>query len=296
MKPTRVCSLATRCLALALACAVLSGCITRTVRETVYTERSIEVLVRGEKRGGEIVDQGYAHPVTISSVRLINILSLVDIRVGAERRPAIATELLDPVSRGLAEGLAMAGPGQEVVVMAVDKQRRWGVFSHKYLTSFVAYAKAHDLYLHFSRIDWEIPERRRDRLPEPNPGDEVMAFSMMPDDQVELAGTQAVRVAWRSPAFRRASRVRRTASGQLIRRTVLMEEPLLAPDVEQPPTVSDVDSPDALRALAELAEARRRGELSEEEYRTRRAKILERAAGSKDSRIDAPSGSEKDSE
>ena len=294
MKPRGHPTFALRGLAMAIAGAGLGGCITSTVRETVYDQGLVQVVLRGQKRGGEIIDRGYAHPVAISEIRLINILSMIDIRVDAKRRPAIATELLEGIARGLAEGFSKAGPGQEVLVLAVDRQRRWGVFSHSYLTSFSTHVMGNDLYIHLARIDWEVPERRRDRLPEPNPGEEVMRFSIVPGDRIEPAGTQAVRVPWRDPAFRRGSRVRRTASGELIRRTVLMEEPLVAPDVEQPPSVGDVDSPAALRALAELEEARQRGELSEGEYRARRAKILEEAVRSKDAQGGAPPNPQKD--
>ncbi len=255
-----------------------TACITHAVRRTVFDEDRTKVRVRGVKSRGQLLERGFDHPVTIAETRLLNILSRIDVRTAsgksAARHPALPTESLDVVSKGLARGLAAAGADEEVVVLSVFNTQRFGIFDHDYLTSFVAYVEENQLYLHFSRIDWEIPAKRRERLPEPALGDAVMSFRMLGGNSIFKVGAQSVRVSWRDPIFRTASNVRRGPSGKLKRRTILAEDPWAAvPPVDPAHPPADL-SPESLRALADLEEARRRGDISEAEYRARRADLF----------------------
>jgi hypothetical protein len=65
-------------------------------------------------------------------------------------------------------------------------------------------------------------------------------------------------------------------TGEVVRKTILMESPVEEWAKEEPsdaPLPPDL-SPDQLRALADLEEARQRGQITEAEYRARRRKIL----------------------
>jgi hypothetical protein len=253
-----------------------AGCITRTLREDVYTSDYTRVFLRGEKRGGDPVDRGFEHPAGISAVRVANILSRVDLRVevkkGSDRVPAIPTKTIYIIAEGVSKALAAADSSQEVVVLSILREKRWGIFDRKYLTSFLAYVKDELLYLHFSRTDWEVPKRRADRLPEPHVGQQVMKFRVLPARGMAVVDEQSVAVAWRDPIFKQPSRVRTLPGGKVVRRTILME----TPDEEEtgPVELPANLSSQTLRRLADLEDERREGAISEGEYELRRREIL----------------------
>jgi hypothetical protein len=84
-----------------------------------------------------------------------------------------------------------------------------------------------------------------------------------------------VSVDWRDPAFREPRRISVTPTG-VHRRTILMESPdSAAPEDEADPERRGELSPEQLRELADLEEARRAGQVSESEYQARRREILE---------------------
>lgn len=251
------------------------ACITRSTRTTVWKHSDTEVILRGKKRGTEPVSQGFQHPTTISSVRMAHILSRIDIRKGndGKREPAIPLETLYLIAEGITKGLEQADPSQEVVVQSIRHRKRWGVFDHKHLTSLVAYMKDELLYVHIGRSDWEIPPRAemRDRLPEAHAGEFRLDFRLVIEPGMALVDKQAVAVNWRDPIFRKPTRTRVTASGRVVRRQVLME------DLEDDPELSGLSttlSPEQLRALADLEEERREGNLTEAVYNARRGKIM----------------------
>jgi hypothetical protein len=277
-----------RILVLLLLSVATDGCITRTVRESVFEQDRTEVLLRSERRIGQPIERGFEHPLTISSVRIAHILSRIDVREeaeeGSQRLPAIPIEALYTIAEGVAQAFAKAGPDQEVVVMSIRRTKRFGIFDREYLTSFLAYVKDDLLYVHLSRLDWEIPPRREDRLPEPHAGEHVMRFRVLRGEQMTPVDPQSVAVAWRDPIFQKPTRTHVTAGGRVVRRTILLEseeaealEPeLLGPEAaETGPLPADL-SPDDLRELADLEEARRRGEITESQYLARRSEILER--------------------
>ena len=116
------------------------GCATRTVREQVYNQNAVTVLLRHRIEKGSVAERGYQHPATVSQERLVHILGALDIEESQgehlkERRAAIHPELLQPIARGLLAGLAAANPDQEIALMAVRTERNLGVFHTSFLTS-----------------------------------------------------------------------------------------------------------------------------------------------------------------
>lgn len=260
------------------------GCGTRYTREPVYTDDFTKVLLRAELREGEPVARNFAQPATISAVRLAHILAQVDVRVStgdagqSERRPAIHQDLVYPLGQRLSEALEKAGPDQEVVVEAFRQERRLGLFTQRYATSFVAWVGADGLlYLALSRLDWQVPKgSEEEELREPVVGREVMAFRTLASEGIDPVGDQLVAVHWRDERFRRPTGVHVGPGGKMTRRTILMQEE--APEDAPLAPQSLPSDPDALRALAELEEERRAGAVTEAEYQRRKREILRDAA------------------
>ena len=264
-------------LAVALASLAATGCITRTVRQTLLDDGQNRVILRGEKRGGTPVDRGFDHPITIAPVRLAHILSRIDLQDDAgkkkERRSAIPTQSLYKLADALSKGLAAADPSQEVVLMSVRRSKHLALFDRFYLTSLLVYMKDDLLHVQVARSDWEIPPRRREKLPEPWAGEVSQAFHLLVDDGMSLEGPQAAVVDWRDEVFAKPTRTRITPSGKVLRTTILMESEEEAPPAPRP-VLSPELSPEQLRALADLEEARREGKVSEAEYAAQRNRIL----------------------
>jgi hypothetical protein len=90
---------------------------------------------------------------------------------------------------------------------------------------------------------------------------------------MDLLEGQGVAVNWRDPVFARPTRTKVLPSGKVVRKTILLESDEEEP---MPPEGSAVGAEDAsgadrplaraLRALADLEEARRDGEITEAEY------------------------------
>lgn len=269
-------------LSLALASGLLlSACGARYVRVPISDAEGIEVLLRAEKRDGQLVPRDFNHPATISPIRVAHVLARLDVRMGSEeggeRVAAFPTVSLYQVGEQVSRALAKATPEQEVVVKAVRTEKRFGLFHSKYLTSFVAWMKGDDLVIHLSRVEWLVPKGSEDEIPEPYVGRVVQDFTTLASEGVVPAGQQAVAVDWRSPVFRKADHVRVGAGGKLLRRSVLMESELPAEGVEESrePATLPADLPaETLRALADLQDQRARGEISETKYHARRRDLL----------------------
>jgi hypothetical protein len=100
----------------------------------------------------------------------------------------------------------------------------------------------------------------------------------VPSDGISVENLQLVSANWRDPLFKDASVVSIRAGGKVVRRTVLMdsgEESTIPANPEQgAPVPPQGLSPAALRALADLEEERRRGEVTEADYQSKRRQIL----------------------
>lgn len=269
-----------RLLRAALLAAVLpllaGGCITRPVKTKVFDDGYTQVYLRSMKRGTETIPQGFDHPMHIASVRIAHILSRIDLRRGDdnERVPAIPLDTLFTIADGIAKALAEADPDQEVVVQSIRRGKSLKIFERQYLTSLLCYLKDSLLYIHISRSDWEVEKRREDRLPETYVGEHPLDFRLVSDRAMALVDHQSVAVDWRDPIFRKPTRTRVTASGRVVRRQVLMESLEDDTDYGPDPRAMEDLTPDQLRALADLEEERREGEVSEAQYNARRNQIL----------------------
>ena len=266
---------------LAAACLALSACGPRYVRVPVFDEEGISVDLRSVKRDGKLVPRSFDHPVTISSIRVAHVLACLDVRMGAEeggdRVAAFPTVSLYKVGEEVSRAFAKATPDQEVVVRALRSEKRLGVFTTKYLTSFVAWMKGDDLMIHLSRAEWVVPKDQEDDLPEPYVDRVVQEFKVLPADGVVPTGRQEYAVDWKNPTFREPTHVRVGAGGMLMRRTVLMESeaPAEGEAAEKEPAILPSDLPaETLRALADLQEQRTQGEISESTYHQKRRDLL----------------------
>jgi hypothetical protein len=266
-----------RLVALAVLALALASCGPRYARVTLHDRDGTKVLLRAEVGEGEAVNRGFAHPATISEVRVTNILSRIDVRLdsekGSPRVPAIPAEFLYPLGNLVSAALAKADPSQEVVVQAIRKERRFGIFTQLYLTSFVTYVVGDELSIHLSRVDYPIPKGDEDTLREPWPNREAMPFTVLAGDGIVPVGAQAVTVAWRDPLFRSGEHLRLGPGGKAMRREILFESREEETESAAPEIVGDL-TPETLRALADLEESRRSGAISEAEYQDRRRRIL----------------------
>jgi hypothetical protein len=267
--------------ALALAA---SACGPRYVRVPIHEKDGIEVELRSELRERKTVPRGFDHPATVSAIRVAHVLARIDVRMGSEeggeRVPAFPTVTLYRVGEEVARAFAKASPDQEVVVKAVRSEKRLGLFTTEYMTSFVAWMKGQDLVIHLSRVEWQVPKNEKEELPEPYLGRVVQEFKVLPSEGLVPVGPQALAVDWRNPIFREPTHVRVGPGGRLMRRTVLLESeaPAEGEAAEKEPATLPADlSPEALRALADLQEQRTRGQISETTYHQRRRDLLRQA-------------------
>jgi len=281
---------------LALLCLIAlfgAGCGTRTLKKTFYEDPQTRVVLRQQKYGGEIIDQGYSHPFAIAPVRMAHILSRIDVRTenkkGAQRGPALPTESLYVVADHLAKALGQADETQDIAVYFTERNKRFGIFDRRYLYSFLAYAVDDLLYIHVSHVAWEIPKQgaaKQERLPEPHVGKHPMKFRVIPSPGMTLVDPQSVAVDWREEVFKRPTRTRIGPDGKVVRRTILMEslEEPAVPEVEDdvvpvqlPKTISSA----TLRSLADLEDQRTQGKITEAQYNAQRRQVIRNDPASK---------------
>ena len=263
-----------------VAAAVGLGCGTRTVETELVDEPNLQVSLRHEVSGGVRSERGFQHPATISRQRMLHILGALDIETREPGKPrqriaAIHPELLDPIARALVDALEKADSTQDVALLAVRKEGRLGIFHRKRLTTLTAYARDDRLYVFLSRVEWQIPKEREGKnLPEPARDERQMDFRAVPGPKMSQAGAQGIAIRWRDPLFSTPVRVA-GEDGERERRTILMESPIPADELddEDAPTIDGI-TPEVLRALADLEEARRSGTITETEYLQRRETLL----------------------
>lgn len=263
---------------LLLAGLALSACTTRFVKQPLIDEPEIKVYLRTEKSLRGVVEKGYEHPAVIAPVRLAHVLSRIDVRHSADdgnrREGALPTEQLFPLGESVSQALAKAGPDQDVVVMLLRKEHSLGVFSHTFLTSFFCYVRDGTLFFFLSHRDWEVPDRRDLELPEPRAGDDFAKVRMQADVAMTVVDRQGLAIDWRDPIFARPTRTKVLPTGEVVRKTILLESAPEADDPTESAALPEDLSPEQLRALADLEEQRRAGAITEPEYRARRRDIL----------------------
>jgi hypothetical protein len=111
-----------------------------------------------------------------------------------------------------------------------------------------------------------------------------MKFRVVPSKGMTQVDGQSVAVTWRDPVFKKPSRTRITPSGNVVRRTILMES---SEETDETAGGSAFErlpenlSSATLRELADLEDERHRGEITEAEYSTRRRQIIRSDPASK---------------
>ncbi len=261
-----------------------AGCASPYTRVSVHHDDVIQVSLRALNEGGSAVDRGFRHPATISNVRLAHILSAIDVRMnvsaegGGERQPAIHTQLVYLLGDHLSAALKQADSTQEVVIQVTRKERNLGVFTQKYLTSFVAWVDQEDrLQIHLSRSDWAVPKSDDDdEVRDPVVGEPVQRFRVIGTESIDPIGAQSVAAHWRDSRFRKGANLTVGAGGGVQRRKILLESPdaVVEDDVEPGAPMRLPSDPAVLRALADLEDERRSGTVSESAYQQRRRALL----------------------
>ena len=260
---------------------LLTGCVTRQVMTPVYTKKGTTVELRGEMKGSEPVDKGYAHPTAISAQRLTYLLAAIEVRGSTGKKDKdqalqglVTSSNVKLIANGLSKALAEANSSQEVVVKSMRTVRRLGVFSRKYYTAFTAYVEGDYLYIHISQLEKEIDAGKDTKLPEPRPGEANGKFRVVADKSMHAVGPFALAVRWRDPRF--SAQTRSLDTEGVRTRTILMESPIPKEELggALSTELSDKLSPATLRALADLEEERRNGLVTESAYRFRRDQLL----------------------
>jgi hypothetical protein len=267
----------------ALAALSLAGCGPKLVRQRVFELPAVRVELRHVEKGGEVVPRGFAHPATISEIRIAHILSTLEYEDSEQkRREAIRSEHLYDLAGGIAKALKQAQPDEEVAAAAFPSDRRLGIFTDNRVTAFRLHLEGDAMKIEFFAIEeplekegakvgnreWEIPAE----LPTAK-----ATYTLVPGPAESKLGTRGVMVDWRDEAFRRPVNLHERTPGK--KRTVLMELPDEphektkgeAPKQELPPGLSD----EQLRAMDQLEAARTGGSITELEYQKRRRLILE---------------------
>lgn len=258
---------------------VASGCMTKEIRTPVFEQNMTEVYLRHEEKGGKPIDRGFSHPVSIAPVRITNILARIEVRKEdeKERRPALPTNILYAIGEGISRSLAKANSSQAVIVMAKERKRNMGIFTQDYLTSAIVWVKDDRVYIKLGKLDSALSKNPNDKVPEPELDDVIGENRAVPSDGINVENPQLVSANWRDPLFKDSDVISIRAGGKVVRRTVLMdsgESTIPAQPQEGAAVPPEGLSPDALRALANLEDERRRGEVTEADYQSRRRQIL----------------------
>jgi hypothetical protein len=263
------------CLALCMA-----GCAPKLVRETVFQNERVLVLLRHSVEHGKVVPAGHAQPATIADVRLAHILASITHETKGDRKPTIRSEHVYELAEGMSKAFEKATPDDEVVAVAYGRDRRLGIFTDEKVTAFRSWVDTTgELMIEFFAIEDDLPPSSERGLakpwePPPQLPNDHPAFKLMPGDAQRPLGARGLAIAWRDDYYRKpvAMKIR---DGKLRRRTVLMEAPVeeVAPAAQAPLPENLTDAQRS--ALDQLEASRREGLVRETEYQRRRILILE---------------------
>ena len=267
-------------LAVLVVCA-LAGCAPKLVRERVSDKPSTRVELRHEEKGGEVVTRGYAHPATISDVRIAHILASLSYEDDEKRRqPMIQSQYVYELAEGIAAGLEKSTSNDEIAAACFPVERTLGIFTNEQVTAFRLALVGDEMQIDFFAVEQPM-ERESARLatreyeiPATLPSF-APKFKIVPGEAQRTAGDRGVLIAWRDDYYRKPVNLS-FRQGQARRRTVLMElpeeEPSKAPAQAPPPSaLADAQ----IRALDQLDAARQSGLVKESDYQRRRRLILE---------------------
>jgi hypothetical protein len=262
--------------------ALAGGCASsRVVRDPIYSSDTARVYLRRTVEGGAPVARGYAHPATVSDVRLAHILASLEHEDGGKRAVTVPSELVYELAEALNKAAVQATPDDEIAALVYLNDRRFGLFTNRKVTSFRAYFTEQELIFEFYDIarPLEAGESKTGQAEYDVPLEaaQTRTFRMIPGQSQTAAGARSLRVVWRDPYYAQpiALSVR---EGRFKRRTVVSEasEPKTETAAPPPPLDSDPARRDAqLRALDQLDAARRSGIVTEAEFQNRRRLILE---------------------
>ncbi len=273
---------------------LMSGCGSKVLREDVVNTNNLHVQLRSNLHSGEVVQREFGHPAIIAPIRLTNILSHLEIetkqKTKTERVAAVPWALQLPLGEALAEALEKATPDQEIIVYAIDRDYRLGIFVEKKLTTLVAFMRDDRLELHFASSGFIIPKgdsKIGQELPEPHINEQVMDFRLVPSDDAMIStGAQSVSVDWRAETFRRAGRTIVKPGEKAVQREILLQEAKEPEEVDSDgksrhgPRPSSSQSlrdltPQQREALNQLEDERQKGTVTEADYQIRYQKILQ---------------------
>ena len=119
-------------------------------------------------------------------------------------------------------------------MIAIHRWKHLKVFERKNATSFVAYVRDDRLYIHMSRADYEILPQDKDPNLEPSIGYHPMKFRLFAGTAMTLVNDQTVAVEWNDKVFKNPTRTRTLPSGEVLRKTILLDSPI--PDSEDETT------------------------------------------------------------
>jgi hypothetical protein len=259
------------------------------VREPVHESERVKVSLRRVLDDGTPRARGYAHPVTVSDVRLAHVLASIHHRdKDDESRPTVRSEHVYELAEALHDALERAGPDDEVLATVQIGDRRFGLFNEDRVTALRVWFDATFMRLEFFEIERAL-ERATGRAEgkpfefplEPPAG--APRFRLVPGFAQTLDGDRALLVDWRDPYYAKPVSLS-LRGGRVQRRTLLLgaepeseAPPALPPE---PPAAVPPELRDAqLRALDRLEAARRSGVLTEAEFQRRRRLVLEGKLG-----------------
>ncbi|MFQ5698597.1 MAG: hypothetical protein ACE5IL_09975 [Myxococcota bacterium] len=269
----RICWLALVPLAAAL------GCGPTVVRQPVFDNGSVKVILRHVEKDGAPLPRGFEQPVTIADVRLAHILASLSFGRGKTQGHAIRTDQIYDLAEGIGKALRKAGPDDEVLAWTFSHDRRLVVFSQAHRTALRVVQKDGQLQVRFYAIEATVTDQKnRDRYEPPlRAPDTPLGVRLKPDRAQLLIDDRTLAIDWRDPFYRQPTSLR-ARHGRLSRRTVLMREEetpeekgATAELAPIPPRATD----DQIRALDELDGARRGGLITEQEFKRRRRLILQ---------------------
>jgi hypothetical protein len=272
-----------------------AACGPRLVVDPVVSSDTVRVVLRRTEDGGVVTPRGYAHPVTVSDVRLAHILANLEHRDADGRRtPTIRSETVYDLAEALGAAIGKAGPDDEIAAVAFATNTRLALFTEKLVTSFRVYAQGDELTFEFFEIETPLepgegkPGRDREYAIPASPPASAPKFRLIAPPSTVAAGDRMLHVSWRDPYFAQPVSLS-VRAGRFRRRAVLMEaeDGALAPaPAGTTPAGNEEDDAPALpvpaglrdaqlRALDQLDALRRSGLIKEADFQRRRRMVLE---------------------
>ncbi len=264
----------------------LWGCGPKVVLDPVSDKPDeFSVFLRRTVEGKRPIPKNFAHPATISDVRLAHILAnLAFENSEGKRQPVIQSVRVYPLAEALNQAVTRASEDDEIVSIVYGTSRRLGLFSSRRVTSFRMFFDDQFMNLEFYDIELELEPGEgkpgRDdsyRVPEQTP-ESAPRFKVLAGQALAAANARTLQVDWRDPYFARPVSLS-VRGNRFKRRSVLMEAdpepPVPLPDTSGATSISAEMRDAQIRALDQLDGLRRQGLIKEVEFQRRRRLILQ---------------------